>query len=82
MVEVLKQKRNSPVRVGCEVAIVYAVINGYLNDTPVGKVHDYELRLYDLLEAKHADLLEAIESGKWTDDEINGLKSALGEMGA
>lgn len=37
IVEVLKQKRNAPVRVGCQVAIVYAVINGYLNDVPVKK---------------------------------------------
>ena len=28
IVEVLKQKRNAPVSVGCQVAIVYAVING------------------------------------------------------
>ena len=82
VVEVLKQKRNSPVRVGCEVAIVYAVINGYLNDVEVEKVHDWELRLYDLLEARYGDLLARIEAGKWTDDEINDLKKALGEMGA
>ena len=78
----LKQKRNSPVRVGCEVAIVYAVINGYLNDVEVEKVHDWELRLYDLLEARYGDLLARVEAGKWTDDEINDLKKALGEMGA
>ena len=38
IVEVLKQGRNSPVRVGCQVAIVYAVINGYLNDIPVKQI--------------------------------------------
>ena len=31
IVEVLKQDRNSPVRVGCQVAIVYAVTHGFLN---------------------------------------------------
>lgn len=46
IVEVLKQKRNSPVSVGCQVAIVYAVTNGYLDEVPVNKVEDYERRLY------------------------------------
>ncbi|MBQ4271793.1 MAG: F0F1 ATP synthase subunit alpha, partial [Clostridiales bacterium] len=32
IVEVLKQKRNSPISMGCQVAIVYAVINGWLDD--------------------------------------------------
>ena len=45
-------------------------------------MHDWELRLYDLLEARYGDLLARIEAGKWTDDEINDLKKALGEMGA
>ena len=28
IVEVLKQKQNSPVRISCQVAIIYAVVNG------------------------------------------------------
>ncbi|MBR1971159.1 MAG: F0F1 ATP synthase subunit alpha, partial [Clostridia bacterium] len=41
IVEVLKQKRNNPIRVGCQVAIVYAVINGYLKDVAVKDVANY-----------------------------------------
>jgi F-type H+-transporting ATPase subunit alpha len=80
IVEVLKQGRNSPVRVGCQVAIVYAVINGYLNDTPVSKVKQYEARLYELLENKYAAWLERIEAGAWDTSEIEELKTALAEM--
>ncbi|MBQ8742630.1 MAG: F0F1 ATP synthase subunit alpha [Clostridia bacterium] len=80
IVEVLKQGRNSPVRVGCQVAIVYAVINGYLNDIPVKEVKKYERDLYESLENKHMRLLESIESGSWSDDDINELKIALSEM--
>ena len=80
IVEVLKQGRNAPVRVGCQVAIVYAVINGYLNDTPVKKVKDYERRLYELLENKYADFLQRVEAGSWDDSDIDELKQALGEM--
>ena len=80
IVEVLKQGRNAPVRVGCQVAIVYAVINGYLNDTPVKQVKEYERDLYELLESKHGELLTRIEAGSWDDTDIEELKSALSSM--
>ena len=80
IVEVLKQGRNSPVRVGCQVAIVYAVINGYLNSTPVKEVKAYEARLYELLENKYSALLERIEQGSWDDADIEEMKKALQEM--
>ena len=80
IVEVLKQGRNAPVRVGCQVAIVYAVTGGYLNEIPASGVKEYEERLYELLESKHAPLLERIESGCWDDREVEELKQALAEM--
>ncbi len=81
IVEVLKQKRNSPVRVGCQVAIIYAVTNGYLDSTPVHKVKDYEARLYEKLENKAEDLLISLESGNFEEKEISALKAVLDEMG-
>ena len=80
IVEVLKQERNSPVRVGCQVAIVYAVINGYLNDTPVGAVKEYERALYELLENKYAHFLTRVEEGFWEHEDIAELKNALSKM--
>ncbi len=80
IVEVLKQGKNAPVRVGCQVAIVYAVINGYLNDTPVKKVKEYERDLYELLENKYMKFLERVESGSWDEEDEAELKSALLEM--
>ena len=80
IVEVLKQGRNSPVRVGCQAAIVYAVINGYLNDIPVSAVKEYERTLYELLESRYASFLTRVESGFWDDEDIAELKKALREM--
>ena len=82
IVEVLKQGRNSPLRVGCQVAIVYAVINGYLNDVPVKQVKDYEATLYERLENKYSGLLERIESGSWEESDVEELRTALNEMNA
>ena len=80
IVEVLKQNRNSPVRVGCQVAIIYAVVNGYLNDTPVNKVKDYEYSLYELLENKYPEFLKRVEEGFWDEQDVETLKNALAEM--
>ena len=80
IVEVLKQKRNAPVRVGCQVAIVYAVIHGYLNDVPVKKIGEYEQHLYTHMENRYQELLVRFESGYFEDADVEMLKKALGEL--
>ena len=80
IVEVLKQKRNHPIPVGCQVAIVYAVINGYLDEVPVEKVSAYENALYEKLKSDYAHLLERIAQGFFEDEDVETLKNALGEM--
>ncbi|MBP9988057.1 MAG: F0F1 ATP synthase subunit alpha [Ruminococcus sp.] len=80
IVEVLKQKNNNPVRVGCQVVIIYALINGYLNDIPVNKVKEYEADLYEKLQLDYAKLLERFESGYYDDSDIELMKKALDEM--
>jgi F-type H+-transporting ATPase subunit alpha len=80
IVEVLKQKRNAPVRTGCQVAIVYAVINGYLDEVPVEKVAQYESDLFERLERNYEGLLKRFEEGFYEDEDVETLKKALAEM--
>ena len=80
IVEVLKQKRNAPVRVGCQVAIVYAVINGYLDSVPVSKVSEYEADLFEKLERDYMHLIARFEDGYFDKEDIEELKRALEEM--
>ena len=80
IVEVLKQDKNAPVQVGCQVAIVYAVINGYLDNVPVEKVKEYEDELYELLQNKYSNLLSRFEQGYYDDADVEELKNALAEM--
>ena len=77
IVEVLKQKRSAPVEVACQVAIVYAVINGYLNEVAPKDVAAYEEKLYEYLHSRYGSLLERIGQGKWDDEEIEEMKQAL-----
>ena len=80
IVEVLKQKRNSPVPVGCQVAIIYAVIHGYLDDIPVDKIHDFEDSLYESMKTEHKELLDRLEMGYFDDCDIEALEKALEEL--
>lgn len=80
IVEVLKQYRNSPIRVGCQVAIVYAVIEGYLNQVAVKDVKQYEQDLFELLENKYGEFLTRVEQGFWDDKDVDLLKQALAEL--
>jgi F-type H+-transporting ATPase subunit alpha len=66
--------------VGCQVAIVYAVINGYLNHVAVKDVADYEKRLYEHMENKYSDLLVRFESGFFDPEDVETLNRALGEL--
>lgn len=79
IVEVLKQKRNSPVPVSCQVAIVYAVINGYLNDIDVDKVNEYENTLYEKIQSEYTDWMKRIEDGHFDDSDIAELRKILDE---
>ena len=78
--EVLKQKKSSPVRVGCQVAIIYAVTHGFLNDVAVKDVQAWEQRLYDKLEAEYAELLQRFEQGYYDDEDVKKLEEALASM--
>ncbi|MBS6475659.1 MAG: F0F1 ATP synthase subunit alpha [Clostridiales bacterium] len=80
IVEVLKQKRNSPLSVGCQVSIIYAVIHGYLDSVPVAKVHEYEACLYEKLKAEKPELLARFDQGFFEDSDVEELTGVLKEM--
>ncbi len=78
IVAVLGQDKRSPVAVELQVAILYAVINGYLNDIPVERVHAFEKELYAHLRTKHGDLLRRIaETGNLTQEDETLLGDIL-----
>ena len=80
IVEVLKQGKNSPVRVGCQVAIVYAAIKGYLDNVEVSNIKEYEENLFARLENKYGEWLNRIESGYFDEQDEETLKAILTEL--
>ena len=81
IVAVLKQKNNAPVEVAHQVCIIYAVTNGYLNSISVDQVPDFELRLYEFMDNRYADVLQTIRStGKLEKDTEAALQGAIKEL--
>ncbi|MBR7101577.1 MAG: F0F1 ATP synthase subunit alpha [Clostridia bacterium] len=80
IVEILKQDRNSPIRAGAQVVVVYAVINGYFDSIPVNQVKEYEKRLCEKLEHEYASLLNRLEGGSYEKEDIEEMKKAISEV--
>ena len=78
LTELLKQPQFSPLKTEEEVAVIFAGVNGYLDDLPVNKVGDFEKTVLSTLRSKHADLLGAIAKEKALSDDLRAqLKAAL-----
>ena len=80
IVEVLKQDRNAPVPVGGQVGIIYAVINGYLNEYEISEIKGYQEKLYEKLDHEHKDWMLRIEKGSWDKEDEEELKKVLDKM--
>src|SRR5437764_9240650 len=74
--EVLKQPQYQPLPVENQVAIIYAVNNGYLDDVPVERVKEFEQGLYEFLGASHAEILQEIREKQVLTDELNAALAA------
>ena len=78
IVGVLKQKNNDPMEVAHQVCVIFAVVNGFLKDVAVDRIPEFQLRLVEYMENRHADVLETIRTtGKLENDTADKLKAAL-----
>jgi F-type H+-transporting ATPase subunit alpha len=76
--EVLKQAQYSPVSLGREVMILYAVTNGYLDNVPVDKVTVWETEFYKFMGTTHPELEKRINNdGEVKSETEEALKSVI-----
>ncbi|MBI2552629.1 F0F1 ATP synthase subunit alpha [Candidatus Uhrbacteria bacterium] len=81
LVEILKQLQYTPLAVENQVAILYAAVNGYLDDVPTDKVADFEERFHKYFANARKDVIAAIHKGKeLTADVEKKLKGAIEEF--
>ena len=62
IMEVFKQAQYNPIPVELQVAVLWAVQNGYVDNVPVDRVKEFQAGLSEFLTTRKAKLLERIES--------------------
>jgi len=76
--EILKQPQYSPMSLGVQVSILYAVTSGYLDDVPVNKVTLWEEDFHRFMGTNHPEIAEAINKDMEVKPEVEGqLKAAI-----
>ena len=60
LMEILKQKQYSPISVENQIMIIYAAINGYLNDIELENISQFEEALYEFMEMKYPEIIQEI----------------------
>ena len=78
IVEIFKQPQYSPIPVEVQVAVLWSVQSGYVDDVPVERIKEYRTRLTEFLTLRKAELLQKIASEKAVSDTLAGeLKVAI-----
>jgi F-type H+-transporting ATPase subunit alpha len=81
LTEILKQGQYAPLRVGLQVASVFAGTQGFLDSLSVDAIRSFETAMHRDLSEEHAGLVERIETAtKWDDALAGDLRSAIGEF--
>ena len=82
IMEVFKQPQYNPIPVEVQVAVLWAVQNGYVDQVPVERIKDFQNNLMDFLTTRKADLLARIGKEKAISDALKAeLKAASDEFG-
>ena len=78
MVEILKQNQYVPMSTEKQVVIIYAGLNGYLENIDLDQVSEFETQLLEYVESNKQDILDSIKkSGKLEEENEKNLKSML-----
>jgi F0F1-type ATP synthase alpha subunit len=81
MVELLKQGQYVPMAVENQVSIIWAGINGHLDDIPLSRVHEFESGFLAFLQSDFKKMLAKIVKEKVISPEIEKeLTEAIGQF--
>jgi F-type H+-transporting ATPase subunit alpha len=81
--EMLKQPQNSPISVEEQVAVIYAGINGYLDDVAVNDVKEFVVKLRSYIRTSVPQFITSIQTEKkLTPENEETLKKAIADLKA
>ena len=79
--EMLKQPQNSPISVEEQVAVIYAGINGFLDDVAVADVKEFVVKLRSYIRTSVPQFITSIQSEKkLTPENEETLKKAIADL--
>ncbi len=77
-VEIMKQGQYQPMAMEHQVAAIFAVTKGLIDEIPVDKVTDWESGFHSFLDTEESGLMTSLREKKVMDEEIDaGLRSAI-----
>ncbi|MGI8889585.1 MAG: F0F1 ATP synthase subunit alpha [Chthoniobacterales bacterium] len=83
IVELFKQIQYNPIPVEEQVAILWAMQNGYLDPIPVNRVKEFQAKLQDYLQTRKESVLASIRKKKAIDKDLEAeLAGALNDFKA
>src|SRR5258708_7123041 len=83
IVELFKQVQYNPIPVEEQVAVMWAMQNGFLDPVPVERVKEFQTKLQDYLQTRKEALLRSIREKKQIDQDLEAqLKATLDEFKA
>src|SRR5262245_39999320 len=81
IIEIFKQPQHNPLPIAVQVAVIWAVQNGYVTEVPVERVKEFQNKLTEYLTTRKAELLQKIENEKALTDALKAeLKAATDEF--
>ena len=81
IIEIFKQPQYSPLPVEEQVAVLWVVQNGYVNDVPVARIKEFQTKLTEFLTTRKIELLRKIENEKaLSKDLVAEVKAAADEF--
>jgi F-type H+/Na+-transporting ATPase subunit alpha len=81
IIELFKQPQYSPIPVEVQVAVIWAVQNGYVDDISVDRIKEFQAKLTDFLNTRKAELLRKIAQEKAISDALKDeLKAAVDQF--
>ena len=72
MTELLKQGQYVPMPVEEAVAIIYAGVNGFLDELPVDSIQEFEKEFFQFIHTQHPEILAEIKEKKALSEELTG----------
>jgi len=77
LMEIIKQGVHAPLSVTKQIVIIYAGVNGYLDDIAVDRVKEFEVQLHEALDSLYVDFVKELDKEQALTENIKLKLDAL-----